>query len=369
MTARLSSIVAALPATVPFVGPETLARRRGRPFRARLGANESCFGPSPRALEAMCRAAAESWQYGDSTSHELREVLAFRHGVAPDEILIGAGIDELLGVAVRMLIDPGDVVVSSKGAYPTFAYHVVGYGGRLEAVPYRDDHEDLAALAQAAHDHAAPLVYLSNPDNPMGSWHSADAVRAFRADLPGETWLVLDEAYAEFAPAGVLPPIDTAEPRTIRMRTFSKAHGLAGARIGYALAHRDVITATDKIRNHFGVNRIAQVGARASLEDEAHTGEVVAAVVQGREDYRALAERLGMRALPSATNFVAIDVAGAHGGPERARGLLRALEEQGIFVRMPGVAPLDRCIRVTVGTPEDRRLFAEVLEELVRCGH
>jgi len=140
------------------------------------------------------------------------------------------------------------------------------------------------------------------------------------------------------------------------MHTFSKAYGMAGARIGYAIAHSETIEGFNKIRNHFAVNRVAQVGALASLRDPDFVRSVVTQVAEGREDYMKLASDMGLHALESATNFVAID-AGEDG--DRARRLLRLLAACGVFVRMPGVAPLDRCIRVTVGTADERARFAE----------
>ena len=353
-----TDIVRALPAAVPFVGPEAIERERGMVFKARIGANESAFGVSPKAAEAM-RAAVDrvSW-YGDPETFELREALARHHGVAMEEICVGGGIDELLGLVARMVVAPGTPVITSLGAYPTFAYHVAGNGGRLVAVPYRDDREDPEALLAAVKKEGAPLVFLANPDNPMGTWHEAEAVAQFIAALPEGSLLVLDEAYIEFAPASAVPPIDTADPRVLRMRTFSKAHGMAGARIGYAVGHRDLITGLGKIRNHFGVNRVAQAGALASLGDPDFVAGVVREVDRGRRETYDLAARLGLAAVPSATNFVAIDV----GSGERARAVLAALLDERVFIRMPGVAPLDRCVRVTVGRPEDRRLFAQAFE-------
>ena len=173
---------------------------------------------------------------------------------------------------------------------------------------------------------------------------------------------MLDEAYADFAPAEALPAIDAEDPRVIRLRTFSKAHGMAGARIGYAIAPQETIRAFDKIRHHFGVNRVAQEGAYASLGDPEFIAGVVRAVIAGRRDYEALAGELGLETLPSTTNFVAIDL----GTAERATSAMkRLLEDEAVFVRMPGVAPLNRCIRVTVGTPEERRAFADAFLRVV----
>lgn len=353
-----AQIVAALPTSVPFVAPEAMERTRGRPFALRLGANESNFGPSPRAIAAMREAAAGVQNYADPENYVLRAALAAHHGVPIASIVVGSGIDDLLGLAVRAFLNPGDIAVTSLGAYPTFNYHVAGYGGRLERVPYRaTSRNDLVALATAAHRTGARLVFLANPDNPTGSWYSATELAAFRAALPDDAVLLLDEAYGDFAPPGTLPPMAPDDPRVIRCRTFSKAHGMAGARIGYAITAPETIAAFEKIRLHFGVNLVAQAGALSSLEDQDYLRSVVDAVAVGRDDYSALGRELGLVPLPSATNFVTIDT----GSPDRARALLAALAERDVFIRMPGAPPLDRCIRVTVGRPEERAAFAELL--------
>jgi histidinol-phosphate aminotransferase len=308
----------------------------------------------------MQAAAAEVWKYGDPDLHDLKAALAAHHGIAPSHITIGEGIDGLLGNLVRLLVAEGTPVVTSLGAYPTFAYHVAGFGGRLLTVPYRNDAEDPEALLLTARKAGAPLLYLANPDNPMGSWHPGARIAEMIARLPGGAVLCLDEAYAPFAPQGTMPPLDPHEPRVIRMRTFSKAYGMAGARIGYAIGHPELIAAFDKVRNHFGVNSIAVAGALASLADPGWLDEVTARVAAARRRICEIAAGNRLTALPSATNFVAIDCGrdGAH-----ARRVLDALIARGIFVRKPFVAPQDRCIRVSVGRAADLAAFAAALPE------
>ena len=262
---RLTPLADRLPSAVPFVGPETQERALGRPFDARIGANESVFGPSPKAVAAMQAALPDLWMYGDPTMHELREALAAHHGVGPQNIIVGEGIDGLLGVLSRLLVREGTPVVTSDGAYPTFNYHIAGFGGRRVAVPYAGDHEDPDALIAAAATEGAPLIYMANPDNPMGTWHDAATLQAMIARVPNGAVLCLDEAYAEFAPAEALPPIDPKDPRVIRMRTFSKARGLAGLRVGYAIGHADLIRAFDKVRNPFGLTRSLSTGGVSAL--------------------------------------------------------------------------------------------------------
>lgn len=357
---RYTDLVQTLPANVPFVGPEEQERARGAPFRARLGANESLFGPSPAAVKAMQAEALETWKYGDPSSHDLRAALAAGIGCDVENILVGEGIDGLLGNLVRLLVAPGDAVVTSDGAYPTFNYHVAGFGGALHKVPYREDHEDPAALLTKAKEVDAKLVYLANPDNPMGSWHSGSDIRTALDDLPEGCLLLLDEAYIEFAPEGTAAAIDADDPRVIKIRTFSKAYGMAGARIGYAIGARGLIRSFDKIRNHFGMNRMAQAGALAAFDDAAWLLHVQGEVARARDRIALIAQENGLRALPSATNFVAVDC-GADGA--FASAVLEALVARGVFVRKPFVAPQDRCIRISCGRPQDLDVLAEVLPE------
>jgi histidinol-phosphate aminotransferase len=280
--------------------------------------------------------------------------------VDPQNIVVGEGIDGLFGYTVRLFVEPGVTVATSLGAYPTFNFHVAGYGGRLVTAAYRDDREDPEALIALAKRESARLIFFANPDNPMGSCWDASAVQWLIDSVPEGSVLCLDEAYSEFAPPGTMPVIDVSHPRVLRFRTFSKAHGMAGARIGYAIGEAGLIRSFDKIRNHFGVNLIAQIGALASLQDTAHLASVVGKVAAARERIAAIARANGLKPLVSAANFVTIDCCrdGAY-----ARRVLSELIARDVFVRMPGVSPLDRCIRVSAGLPSDLDVFGEALPQ------
>ncbi|RWR49880.1 pyridoxal phosphate-dependent aminotransferase [Sinirhodobacter ferrireducens] len=355
---RYTPLIDTLPSTVPFVGPETQERRMGHPFAARLGANENGFGPSPRAIAAMAAAAGEAWKYGDPENYELKAALAARHGCRPENIVVGEGIDGLLGYLCRLVIAPGDAVVTSEGGYPTFNFHVSGFGGVLHKVPYAGDAEDPEALLALAAQIVPKLIYIANPDNPMGSHHPGATIAAMVPRVPEGSLLIVDEAYVELAPEGTEAPIDADDPRVIRMRTFSKAHGLAGARVGYAIGAAPLIAAFDKIRNHFGMSRIGQAGALAALTDTTWLAYMRRLIGASRDRIGAIARENGLVPLPSATNFVAIDC-GRDGA--FARAVLAELTSAGIFVRMPGVAPLDRCIRVSCGPEAEVEAFAAAL--------
>jgi histidinol-phosphate aminotransferase len=354
---RLTDLAESLPSTVPFVGPETQERLSGRAFRARLGANESGFGPSPDVIAAMAAAADGMWKYCDPENWELRSALAAYHGLAPQNFAIGEGIDALLGLIVRLWAARGAAVVTSLGAYPTFNYHVAGFGARLVTVPYRDDHEDLAGLLDAVRRENAALCYLANPDNPMGTWHGAYAVSAFIDALPETTMLVLDEAYGETAPDGTLP-VFAPRPNVLRMRTFSKAYGLAGLRCGCAIGDEVNIRAFDTVRNHFGMTRMTQIAAMAALADQAWMRGAVARIAASRDALSAIARSNGLLPIASAANFVTIDC-GRDGA--FAKAVLDGLLSEGIFVRKPMAPGLDRCIRVSAGPEAEMALFAEAL--------
>ena len=359
MSIPFTPLVNNLPASTPFVGPETLERQNNNTkFKARIGANESAFGISPLALQAMQESLPYSSWYADPESYELREALAAEHGVQMNEICVDAGIDSLLGLTVRMLVPAGGKAVTSKGAYPTFNYHVAGFGAELITVPYNGFHEDPQALVEATRDHQAPLTYFANPDNPMGTWHNQDTVSQLINTIPDNTVLALDEAYIEFADTDIAPPIDTSNPRVIRFRTFSKAYGMAGQRIAYAIAHPDLIGGLNKIRNHFGINRVAQIGALASLKDTNWLNQVRQQVQHARTQVMDFATARNLHAEPSYTNFVAVDLEST----EKAKAMIAHLAKHSVFMRMPGVEPLNRCIRVGLGTEAEFDIFVKAFD-------
>lgn len=356
-------LIDSLPSTVPFAGPETILRRTGIPLRARIGANESVFGPSPKAIAAMQEAAHESWKYGDPEVYDLRDAIAKHHKISVENVTVGEGIDGLFGLAIRLFVEPSVTVANSHGAYPTYNFHVAGFGGRLVTTPYVNDHEDPGSLLDLAKREKAKLIYFANPDNPMGTCWKANVVQDLIDNIPSGTLLMLDEAYHEFA-EDTVPALDMTNPNVLRFRTFSKAYGMAGVRVGYALGHSHLISAFDKIRNHFGVNRMGQAGAIAALADQDYLVSVQKRVARAREKIYAIAQFNGFGCVPSSTNFVAVDCGrdGAY-----ARKILEGLAALGIFVRMPGVAPLNRCIRISVGTAENLAALEEALPLAIRA--
>jgi len=341
-----------------LVGPEELARVARRPALVRLGSNESPFGPSPKALAALARDASENARYGDPACAELRSAIARHHGVAIANVTVGAGIDDLLGWIVRAYVPAGGTTIAGLGSFPTFEMHAIGFATNLVRVPYRPSGRlDLALMLAAARGARGALIFVPNPDNPTGSAYAWPEVTAFLDALPEGSLVIHDEAYANFLPPALRCPDDAIDARAIRLRTFSKEYGLAGMRVGYALAAPEAIAALDAVRLLYGVSRPAQVAAIAALEDRAFVEHVVREIEAGREEYRALGAELGFTTLPSTTNFVLFDF----GTAARAKEGVEALLGRGIHVRKPPHPPLDRYVRISVGTPAERALLAEAL--------
>ncbi|MEP6826591.1 MAG: pyridoxal phosphate-dependent aminotransferase [Aestuariivirga sp.] len=359
---KFTQLIESLPSSVPFVGPEALERRSGAAIKARIGANESVFGPAPLVIAATQAHAHEAWMYGDPENHDLKQALAAHLNVPAENIAIGEGIDGLFGYALRLFVEQGVNVATSLGAYPTFNFHAVGFGGKLVTTPYVEDREHPTSLLALAEKEKARVIYFANPDNPMGTvWPAAD-VQRFMDAVPDDVMLMLDEAYSEFAPSNTRPALDVTRKNVLRFRTFSKAYGLAGARVGYVIGHAEIIKAFDKIRNHFGMPRLSQIAALASLKDQVWLNHVVGEVQAARERIYEIARANGLKPIPSATNFVAVDC-GRNG--VFAKSLVDKLLQHGIFVRMPGVAPLNRCIRISAGTKQHLDLLAGALPKVL----
>ena len=353
-------LIEALPRLVPFIGPEAMERERGRPFLARLGANESIFGPSPKAIAAMQDAVGENWKYADPENFELRAAIASFHKVAMENVVVGEGIDGLLGLTCQLFLKPGEGVVSTEGAYPTFNFHVRAHGGVLHLLPMKDFKEDLPRLIETAKAKAARIIYVSNPNSPMGTHWKSDDLQDFISTIPPQMLLILDEAYCDTAPAGSVPPIDVTNPQVLRYRTFSKAYGLAGARIGYVVGDRGVIEGFEKVRNHYGINRVGQIGARAALLDQDYLKQAVKRIAQAREAIAAIASNNILSTAKSAASFVAIDC-GRDGA--FAQRVLKGLIDRDVFVRKPTAPGLDQFIRVSCGPDRDIAVFAGALPQ------
>lgn len=337
---------------------EEVERELGIPQAIKLASNENPLGPSPKALEAIQKALPNVNRYPDSHSFYLVRKIAQRMGVRPEEILVGNGSDELITLAARAFLNPGDEVIIAD---PTFLiYRIVAQRAqaRVRIVPSKQFRYDLAGMRRAV-NRRTKIVFIANPDNPTGSYVTKAEVEQFMADLPDDVIVFFDEAYAELVDAPDYPDGRKyfQNHPVIVTRTFSKAYGLSGLRVGYGIARQELIQAMHKVREPFNVNSLAQAAAAAALDDTAHL-EATRRLLREQKPviYRAL-EEAGFTAVPSATNFILF-----HVGP-RAGQLAQTLLKRGIIVREMKAWNLPEYIRVTIGLPDENKAFIEALKE------
>jgi histidinol-phosphate aminotransferase len=332
----------------------------GTPGRLlRLDSNENPFGASPRAIEAMQARLASANSYPDDDCTELRNKLATYHAVAPEQVFVAAGSTALLGLLCQTMLGPGLNAVTSQRSFIVYSMAVHVSGAQLIEVPMRGDSFDLDAMLQAIQDNTR-LVFLANPNNPTGTMLEAADVYKFVAAVPGHVVVVLDEAYYEFAEhfASLRGVEYTRSLEYVRagagvivLRTFSKAHGLAGLRVGYGLGPAELLAYCAHMRSQFSVSSLALTAAEAALDDQNHIGGVVSSnAVQAALLQEGFAQ-LGYRVVPTAANFVYCDVG------EDAAGWAERLRKEGVSVRPLGTWGAPNCIRVTVGTPEQNQFF------------
>lgn len=332
----------------PFPGIKVLERRIGRVIPHRLGSNEGLDMPHRALREHFGDALAKHvYCYGDAEALGVRKRLSEQQGIALATLLVDAGADSLIALALRTTCEPGETVVSTAGTYPTLGYFAKGQGCRLVEPSYYEAPgvlaPDLEALAAAAHQENARLVYLANPDNPSGHLHSDSAILKLREALPDTCWLLLDEAYGDFRDDAGSEFTAKAIPGVIRLRTLSKAHGLAGLRIGYAIADPEVLAMMMKVRIHYSVSSLTLAAAEVVLDHPDEVHQHVADVKARREQLAEHFRALGADVLPSATNFIGIRLPSADLAAEVHQQLL----DKGVLVARLAHPELANVIRIT----------------------
>jgi len=350
---RVKRHIAELKPYEPGKPIEALERELGIRDSIKLASNENPLGPSPKALEALARAAAHVHRYPDGATFRLRRALARSLGVGPEQLVFGCGCDELLELVAKAFLAPGDEAVF---AWPSFAMYPIVVQG-MGATPVRvaldaDLVHDLPALARAVTPRTR-VVFVCNPNNPTGTSVGAAAFDAFAAALPPDVVLVVDEAYREFA---VRPDFPDAlawvarRPGTAVLRTFSKLYGLAGLRIGYGVMDPELAGYLERARHPFNVNVLAEEAALAALDDREHVERTLALTREGAAYLTRELRALGFPVWPTDANFLLVK-AGA--------GAYDVLLRQGVIVRPMGGFGLPDHVRITIGTPaENERLVA-----------
>ncbi len=326
----------------------------------KLASNENPLGPSRRALAAMRLALPQINLYPDGSAFYLKQKLALKLGVTPAHLILGNGSNELLELLGHALLSPEAEVVVSQYCFAVYPIVTALFGAKLVSVPARQYGHDLEAMLSAITPRTQ-IVFVANPNNPTGTAVSHEALGDFISRVPSHVLIALDEAYIEFLDQ----PLDSVaevrqgtRPNLFLMRTFSKIYGLAGVRLGYGIASPGLITELEKIRQPFNVNAVAQAGALAALEDEAHPARTRRITVRGLKVYAKAFRKMGLEFIPSSANFVLVKV----GDGQR---VFNELQKQGVIVRPMASYQLPEWIRISMGTPKQNQRCLEAMRTAI----
>lgn len=325
----------------------------------KLASNENPLGVSPMALQAMQSALADIARYPDAGGFDLKRAIAARFGVDVAQVVLGNGSNDVLELAARTFLTPGTSAVYSKHAFAVYPLSVLAIGATGIESPARDHGHDLDAMLAAIRADTR-IVFIANPNNPTGTFLRGELISGFLDRAPSNVTVLLDEAYTEY--------LDDADrydsirwldryPNLIVTRTFSKAYGLAGMRVGFGLAHPDVADLMNRIRQPFNVNTVAQAGAIASLQDEAYVARSRALNSDGMRQLTAGFARLGLEWIPSFGNFVCVRVGAAD-------AVFQQLLRRGVIVRPVGGYALPQWLRISIGLPAENERFLSALTEV-----
>ena len=340
-----------------------LAREMGIPEQSivKLASNENPRGASPRAIAAMRIAIEETGRYPDGNGFALKEALSKRYGLAPERIVLGNGSNDVLEMAARAFLAAGNSSVFSQHAFVVYSLATQAIGATGIVVPARDFGHDLDAMAKAVRSDTR-VVFVANPNNPTGTWLTPQAVRAFLQKIPGDVLVVLDEAYNEYLDAE-----DRSDavrwsdefPNLVVSRTFSKAYGLAGLRVGYGFSHPRVVDLMNRVRQPFNVSDIAQAAATAALHDHEFVEQ---STLLNKQGMKALTEgfiRLGLSWIPSHGNFVCVKVG-------EGTAVFQRLLRQGVIVRPVAAYGMPEYLRISIGTESENVRFLAALETVLK---
>ena len=329
----------------------------------KLASNENPLGASPKALAALQAALAETGRYPDGNGFELKAALSRKYGVSQDRVVLGNGSNDVLEMAARAFLAPGASAVYSQHAFAVYPLATQATGAAGIEVPARDFGHDLDAMAAAIRDDTR-IVFIANPNNPTGTWIAPADLLGFLRKVPANVLVVLDEAYNEY-----LEPAQRGDsarwldefPNLVISRTFSKAYGLAGLRVGYALVRAEVADLMNRVRQPFNVSHLAQVAAIAALADQEFVQKSYELNREGMQVLTAAFSRLGLSWIPSHANFVTFKVGDG-------AGVFQSLLKQGVIVRPIGAYGMPGHLRVTIGTQPENQRFLSVLESVL-AGH
>jgi histidinol-phosphate aminotransferase len=329
----------------------------------KMASNENPLGPSPRAIAAIQGVLSELNFYPDGSAYDLKQKIAQRVAVKPENIVVGNGSNDVLELAARAFLRREDSIVYAQHAFVVYPLVAQAIGAERIEVPARDYGADLDAMAKAIRPNTR-MVFLANPNNPTGNFLPWEEIRRFVDRLPRHVLMVMDEAYGEYLPDGLESPTPqwlARYPNLIISRTLSKAYGLAGLRLGFGLAHPSVAEVMNRVRQPFNVNTLALVAALAALDDAEFIAKSRDVNAKGLEQLKRGFERLGLEYIPTHGNFITVRVGDA-------KRIYESLLQQGVIVRPIAGYGMPEHLRVTVGLPEHNERFLAALERALGRG-
>ncbi len=347
---------------VPGKPIDEVQRETGISEVIKLASNENSLGPSPRALAAMKQAMGKIHRYPDANGYVLRKKLAEKYNVKIDNVVLGAGSEGIMSTIIRTFLLTDDEIISAQNSFIGFRVLANTSGKKIHWVPMNNYRYDLQALAEQINDYTK-LIYIANPDNPMGTYITRQEFDAFYQHVPERVLIILDEAYFEFAQSTHDYP-DSMTYRydnVITLRTFSKAYGLAGARIGYGFAHEKLIGNLLKVKVPFEPSYLAQVAGYAALDDTAFLNKTIALNKSGMDYMMKEMENLNIHFVPSITNFITT----VWESENKALLITKRLLEKGVIVRHLTPFGWNNCIRVSIGLKEENRRFITTISEIL----
>jgi histidinol-phosphate aminotransferase len=351
---------------VPGKPMKELERELGITGSVKLASNENPIGASAKAIEALRHYLIGEYdlhRYPEGSGYYLKDALAKKlgHNISQDELILGNGSNELLDIAVRTFMSPGDEAVMARPSFVVYSMAVQAVGARAIEIPLTLDYRhDLQAMAGAVNE-KTKIVFIANPNNPTGTINSKDEFESFMKRIPDNVLVVVDEAYFEYV-------VDADYPDTLQyfmkhsnlliLRTFSKAYGLAGLRIGYGIGRKELVVEMNKIRAPFNTSTLSQLAALHALSDDEHLEKSIAVNEAGKEYLYKELDALNLQYVPTQANFIYMPI------KRNAKEIYESLLKKGVIIRPMGAQE----IRVTIGLPEENRRFIETLKTVMRDG-
>ncbi|KOR29097.1 aspartate aminotransferase [Achromatium sp. WMS2] len=353
-----------IPALAPYLPGKPISeleRELGINNSIKLASNENPLGPSPKVPAAISAHLQELARYPDGNGFNLRHALAHKHQVTPECITLGNGSNDVLDIIARTFLYPGAEAIFSQYAFAVYPICTQAVGAKSQIAPACNYGHDLTAMARLVNPNTR-VIFIANPNNPTGTWVTTQALKDFLNSLPTHVIVVIDEAYFEYVTNTEYPDTSlwlTALPNLIVTRTFSKAYGLAGLRIGYSLSHPQIANLLNRVRQPFNVNSLALIAAEVALSDHQHLQQVTNLNTQELALLSTGITNLGLSYIPSVANFITIDLA------RSAAPIYQALLKTGCIARPLAVYDMPNHLRVTVGLPEENARFLQALSQVL----